>query len=314
MINLVRSDVKYALISKKFLGVFVLFLFFTCLTFFLSYNNAMVAYSDYTNQLQFLEKNNYNVEESLNEEFNILNQSDKDGMVENPLPYFNMLLADSLISLEPEYAVSQLLEESLIFFPIIASLFGASWVAVDYKNKTQRNRSLRYGKQCSMWSRQLSGVLILLISLIVMSFIVYGIQAVTRFFVMSSMEKTYELTSLGDAGKTGLAKYIKQYIVAIASLLLYYEIGFTFGNLFKGSNVIAIFMCVYTLLIPPLFKYDLSNIFNFLGSKTFEFKGPFKISTLYEINVTIGILGLSAFFASLVICNYIITKKRSAYV
>ena len=119
MINLVRSDVKYALISKKFLGVFVLFLFFTCLTFFLSYNNAMVAYSDYTNQLQFLEKNNYNVEESLNEEFNILNQSDKDGMVENPLPYFNMLLADSLISLEPEYAVSQLLEESLIFFRLL---------------------------------------------------------------------------------------------------------------------------------------------------------------------------------------------------
>lgn len=311
MLKLLKADFEYARRSYLCIGVLLLFMLFTCLTFFLSYNHAMTAYSSYEYQLQFMTKQGANIEEELKKEYKILAQEGSTGTVENPASFYHEMLASSIYSLEPNYAISQYLEQSILFFPIIAVFFGVIWSAVDFRNKTYRNRCLRFGKIKSVFGRQLSGFLILVILMVIASAFAFAAQAVARSQFVSSIGEAYNIEHLHS---TGLVKYVLQYFFGVLSLLFYYEIGFTFGNLFKGNALVQILVCVYMFFTPMLYKYDASNIFNSFAMKVFELKGPIEITKSYEINYGIGALVLVGIFAILLLCNYFAAKKRSAYI
>ena len=311
MLKLLKTDFEYVRRSKLCFGILLLFMLFTCLTFFMSHNHAMTAYSSYEHQLEFLEKQGADIEEELKKEYKILAQEGSTGTVENPASFYREMLTDSMYSLEPNYAISQYLEQSILFFPIIAVFFGVIWSAVDFRNKTYRNRCLRFGKIKSVFGRQLSGFLILAILMVIASVFAFAAQAVARSQFIASVGEAYNIE---HSHAVAILKYVLQYLFGILSLLFYYEIGFTFGNLFKGNALVLILVCVYMFFTPMLYKYDVSNIFNSFAMKVFELKGPIEITKSYAINYGIGAVVLAGIFAILLLCNYLIAKKRSAYI
>ncbi len=289
------------------IGMLLFFFCTTILSFFMNYQNAYVEYESYQHTLEFYQQTESDVEAELNAGYTIL----ESGTIENPLAYNYEMLGASLYSMEPAYAISLLCESSLIFFPILASFFGLLWGSIEFKNRTLRHRVQRNGKMQSLWSRQLSGFLVLLFLFLLTIPFAFGVQAFFRHQFFS----TYAMDSTAFAYTSEInVNYGLQLLFAAFVLLFYYEFGYTFGNLFKGNPISIVLVCVYILFVPTLFAYDIANIMNNFARIIFEFAGAFSLISVLDVSLLWGGLELAGLFALLLLCNATVTNKRSAYV
>ncbi|MBE6847164.1 MAG: ATP-binding cassette domain-containing protein [Oscillospiraceae bacterium] len=85
-------------------------------------------------------------------------------------------------------------------------------------------------------------------------------------------------------------------------------------HLLKGNPISLVVVCVYVLFLPPLFKYDICNVFNAFAKGIFEFAGPFSLTAVPELSLLLSSLELIALFALMLLGNALLTKFRSAYV
>lgn len=157
----------------------------------------------------------------------------------------------------------------------------------------------------------LSGLIVLLSVFAITIPFVFVFQAVSRNFFLQNTSLNvadYHYTS------TITVVYWKQVIFAIAILLFYYEFGYTFGNILRGNPISIVVVCVYVLFIPPLFAYDIANVFNNIAKEIFEFVGTFTLNKAIDVSIFNGVLELVGLFIAMILCNIIISKKRSAYV
>ena len=307
MIRQLKTDFRYALYSRMLVGMLIFFFLAAILSFFLNYQSACFNYESYQRNMEFYEQAGNDIAAELNMGYSIY----EDGTIENPLAYHHEMLCASLYSMESAYVISLLCESSLVFFPILASFFGMLWAAADLKHKTLRHRVQRYGKQWSLWSRQLSGFLVLLLLFLLTIPFAFGVQAWFRnqFYMAVPIDSAAFLYTSRIT-----VNYGKQLIFAAFVLLFYYEFGYTFGNLFKGNPISIVLVCVYVLFIPPLFAYDIANVMNNFAKNVFEFIGSFSLAGVLEASLLWGGLELAGLFALMLLCNTVLTNKRSAYV
>ena len=307
MIRQLKTDFRYALYSRILVGMLIFFFLAAILSFFLNYQSACFNYESYQRNMEFYEQAGNDIAAELNMGYSIY----EDGTIENPLAYHHEMLCASLYSLSPAYVISLIGESSLIFFPILASFFGMLWAAADLKHKTLRHRVQRLGKYRSLWSRQLSGFLVLLLLFLLTIPFAFGVQAWFHHQFIS----TYAMDSTAFAYTSEInVNYGKQLLFAAFVLLFYYEFGYTFGNLFKGNPISIVLVCVYVLFIPPLFAYDIANVMNNFAKNVFEFIGSFSLAGVLEASLLWGGLELAGLFALMLLCNTVLTNKRSAYV
>lgn len=306
MIRQLKTDLQYAWSRKILLWMFLLFIAASVLVFFLNIQNVKMNVQKYQHSMEFSQVVGEQIEEKNEEGYRVL----ENGIIENPVAYYNEKLSGSIYSMSSQYALSQYCESSLVFFPILAAFFGLTWVSADLKHKTIRHRVLRAGKKNSLLCKQISGFIVLLSVFALTIPFVFIIQSVFRnsFLQSTSLNvNDYHYTS------TITVVYWKQIIFAIAILLFYYEFGYTFGNLLKGNPISIVVVCVYVLFIPPLFAYDIANIFNNLAREIFEFVGTFTLNEVIEVSIFNGVLELAGLFIAMIICNIIISNTRSAY-
>lgn len=307
MIRQLKADFRYAVYSKMFIGVLLLFFLTTLLSFFMNYQNACFAYESYQRDLEFYQQAGNDIEAELNAGYTIL----EGDTVENPLAYHHEKLSASIYSLKPDYVIPLLCEGSLVFFPILASFFGLLWAAADLKYKTLRHRVQRSGKLASLWSRQLSGLLVLIFLFLLTIPFALGIQ--TWFYHQFVSNIPMDSTDFLYISKINV-NYGKQLLFAAFTLTFYYEFGYTFGNLLKGNPISIVLVCLYVLFIPPLFAYDIANVMNNFARTIFEFVGAFSLTKVLDASLLWGGLELASLFAFMLFCNVILAKKRSAYV
>lgn len=306
MLKLLKADLRYALLSKIGIGILLLMIGFTGLTYLLGYNHAVSSYDTYLHILEFTESAGEDVGKELAKDYQIL----EDGVIANPLPYEHERVGTALYSLSPRYVLSLFCEQALPFFPIIASFFGVLWSAADLKSKVYRHRVLRFGQTRSLLGRQLSGFLLLLLVMLTALLLSFGMQAFTYRRLLSALE----IDAAAFAYTPPIPPpYLKQLLFAAASALFYYVLGFTFGFASKGNPIVAVLVCVYTLFIPTLGAYDISNIFINAAADVFSFLGPFSAADPLPLNLPLGILMLCGIVIAMMLCNLLIAKKRSAY-
>lgn len=311
MIRQWKTDLRYAWHSKLFAGMLLFFFASALLIFFMNDQQARGEYISYQHSLELYQENGSDIEAELEAGYTIIEDNGNSGTVQNPLAYHYAMLGAALYSMQPAYAVSLVCESALVFFPILASFFGLIWVSSDQKHKTLRHRVQRLGKQKSLWCKQLSGFSLLLCLLILTLPFALCIQAWfrSRFMAACPLEPS-EFTYTSSI----TAHYWKQLLFAVVSLAFYYEFGYTFGHLLKGNPISLVIVCVYVLFLPPLFRYDICNVFNSFANGIFEFAGPFSLTAIPEISLLWGSIELAILFVLMLLGNALLTKYRSAYV
>lgn len=312
MMRQIKNDFRYCIFSKLLLGMAILFISTTILTFYMNYETLISEVNAYEHQIEFYQECGTDVSVALQDGYTINeSQNGKMETISNPIAYHYEMLSAGIYSISSQYAFSQLCEGGLLFFPILSSFFGLMWAAVDLKNKTLRNKVLRFGKTKNFLSRQISGYSILLLLFILTIVVSLVVQAFFRnkFYSAFSLNLPY----YSYTPKISLNIFV-QFLFTSFVILFYYEFGFTFGNLMKGNPVAILIISIYVLLIPPFFKYDIANVFNNFGKEIFAFIGAYRLAQLKDIHLLIGGLELIGILFALIICNIIITKKRSAYV
>lgn len=311
MIRQWKTDLRYAWHSKLFAGMLLFFFAATLLIFFLNDQKAREVYISYQHSLEFYQESGADIEAELKEGYTILEDNGNSGSIQNPLAYYHAMLGAALYSMQPAYSVSLICESALMFFPILASFFGLIWVSSDQKHKTLRHRVQRLGKQKSLWTKQLSGFSLLLCLLLLTLPIALCLQAWFRSRFMAACP--LEVSEFSYASPIPV-HYWKQLLFAIVSLAFYYEFGYTFGHLLKGNPISLVIVCVYVLFLPPLFRYDICNVFKAFAKGIFEFAGAFYLITVPEISLLWGSIELAVLFALMMLGNALLTKHRSAYV
>lgn len=307
MIRQLKTDLQYAWCRKTVLWMLLFFIAVSVLTSFFNYQKAKTDVQILQYTIEFMQEQGQQVENQIAEGYQVL----ENGTIENPAAYHKEQLSGSIYSLSSQYALSQYCESSLVFFPILATFFGLTWAAADLKNKTIRHRVLRAGKINSLLSKQISGLIILLSAFVLTIPFVFVIQTAFRNSFLQNVSLNadeYQYTSLITVA------YWKQVLFAVAVLLFYYELGYTFGNLLRGNPISIVAVSIYVLFIPPLFAYDIANVFNNIAKKIFEFVGAFTLVKVIDVSLISGVLELAGIFAVMILCNILIAKKRSAYV
>lgn len=313
MIRQFKADFKYCIYSKLLFGMILLFLLTTVLTFYISYKKVSLEAFAFQNQVEIYQKSGDDIDAALQEKYEILEEASKNEgpLISNPISYHYELLNEAIYSMSSKYTFSLLCEGGLIFFPIICSFFGLIWAASDLKYKTVRNRSLRFGKQSAFYSKQISGFLILIFLFMLIIFASFAIQAFFRNRFLT--QNNIDLTLFSYTPRISIS-FPKQFLFMIWIILFYYEFGFTFGNIMKGNPIAIVIVCVYILLVPPFFKYDIANVCNNFANKLFAFIGAYTLNQLKEASLIIGGFELISILFLLILCNAIIAKKRSAYI
>ena len=306
MIRQLKADLQYAWSKKSILWMLLLFAAAAALTFFFSYQNADIAAFKYEKSVEFEQSQGRQMDSGIQKGYQIL----EDGTIVNPIAYDYEKLGSALYSLSPRYAFSLYCESSMIFFPILASFFGLSWVSADLKHRTLRHRVLRAGKINSFLSKQISGLIVLLAAFALTVPLVFAIQAGFRSLFLQSF--SLNVSDFQYTSKIAVS-YWKQALLAAAVMLFYYEFGYTFGNLLRGNPISIVVVCVYVLFFPVMFAYDIANIFNNIARRVFEFVGAFTLEKVIDVSIPYGALELAGLFALMILCNIFIAKKRSAY-
>lgn len=309
MVKLIDSDIRYAIYSRIAIGISGLFLLFSALTLFMTYQKAESSYKQYINQYSFFKQTGQDIDAELEKE-PIVTQDGNVFSVENPLPYFKTDVCKSIYSLSSKGCISLFCEQSLMFFPIIAAFMGVIWSNTDIKHKTLRNRVLRNGKIKSHICRQISGFVILLALMFIFLLLFFIAQKAINSYFLAGFKGNISDFTYSPKKKN----VFFQFIVAVSSILFYYEMGFSFGSIFKGNPIISILVCIYALFIPPLISYDITNIFSNIGNNVFEFAGAFSEATVKDTSIPIGICILTVLFATMLVLDINVIKKRSAYV
>lgn len=276
-----NQEIIYGLKSK------VYYIFIALLSFMfagiLYYNFTAVenTYEKYQYYINYYKDNDLDVEAALNDTYKV-QKDDSGGMtIDNPLLYSKTLLEKYIYASSPKYALSQMLESSIILFPIIFFLFGSITATTDFKYNTNKLKTVRINKQKLNLLKQISlflaSLIIIIISLIIgllTSFILYGILANEIPLENFNISNTPANTALGY-------KLIYGFVIAI----VFSELGYTLGYIFKNIVVGFCGITIYEFILPLLGKYDLKNIWYYLGKRIFTYCGCIRIIDPLKINI-----------------------------
>ncbi|REJ25519.1 MAG: hypothetical protein C6P37_14915 [Caldibacillus debilis] len=310
MKKILEQELRYGINSK----IYFILVMFLCGLFgvvlFLNYSSVTELYQEYEGLINYYEKNNLNIEEELNNEY-IVETSENGGTIINPIVYYNDALSKYIYAASSEYRLSQLLESSILYFPIVFGLLGLVISTNDYKYRTIKLRTVRINKNRLGLAKQISIAISSFIIIVVSLLFAYIVGEIMYQYLAGKIpikDFPIETDTFGDRSSIFL-KFFFAYIIA----LFFAEIGYTFGILFKNMYVGIIIIFVYTFIIPNLGVYDLKNTIFYFANQIFDFYGVISA----DVSENTGFI--SSFFIILLtfilsfVVNNIVFKKRSSF-
>lgn len=256
------------------------------------------------------QKNNLNIEEELKNEY-IVGTYEDGGTITNPIAYYNDTISKYIYAASSEYRLSQLLESSILFFPIVFGLLGLVISTNDYKYRTIKLRTVRIDKNRLGMAKQISIAISSFIIIVISLLFAYIVGEIVYQYLAGKIPiKDFQLETdtLGDSSSI-FFKFLFAYIIA----LFFAEIGYTLGILFKNMYVGMIIIFVYTFIIPNLGVYDLKNSIFYFANQIFDFYGVVSAEVSENTGfISSFIIILLAFILSFVV-NNIVFKKRSSF-
>ncbi|MEB2282494.1 hypothetical protein LAV73_21345 [Lysinibacillus xylanilyticus] len=303
-----KQELIYGVNSKIYYMMTLFLILLFGITLFLNYKSVVSTYDEYLRTLNYYEKNNLDIEADLAGEYQTKKTEDGE-MISNPILYHKDTVSRYIYAASPKYNLSQLLESSILYFPVVFGILGLLIAINDFKYKTIKLKTVRMNKETFIIAKQLaiafSSFLILVVGLVIsclIGWIMYNQLPDNLPIVEFSFEPAILSSSM-------IIKFIFGYIIA----LLFTELGYTFGTIFKNVYVGMIAIIVYMFILPNLGSFDLKNSIYYFAHKIFDFYGVIAIETPKETTFVFAALVILFVFIISFIANIFVLKKRSSF-
>ena len=307
-----RRDFRYFGYSGLWLLMTALFLLGALMICHTNDQHARMNIITYQRSAEIAERDGEDIQALIEQGYSNLVIGENGGGVENPIAYYYEQTGISLDNMQPRRLVPLLMAGELALAPLLAAFFGLLWVSADYKNRTFRDRAIRFGKQSAVISRQLSGSLILLLMLMIAVLAAFGFQAYFRHAFYADFPDAVTTFPMSTESVPAVT-HLKCIAFVLFIMLLFYELGFAAGSLFRQNPVSYALVGAYVIFSRPVLRYGIANIIGRFAQKIFPFTGATTLTPGKPIALLPGALILIAALLVLIALNSVIVQKRSAY-
>lgn len=305
----INQELRCGIKSKiYYITIFFLIALFG-IVIYMNYNAAIDSHEAYLKYENYYKSNHLDLETALKGEYKV-EKHEGGQRIENPILYYKESVGKYIYSASPKYLISEFLESATLFFPLVFGLLGLFVSTYDIRHKTLKNKTVRSSRSVLGAAKHLtlllSSFVILVIALIIsflIGLIVY--KNLSNSLPVADFISKTEYTSSSSI----LIKIAFGYIVA----LLFAEIGYALGILFKNMIVGIVAIAIYIYVMPILGSFDLRTSMKFLAKKVFDFYGVVSIETPSSTSI---IKSVSVIFIAFMISgttSMIITAKRSSF-
>ncbi|KAB3537734.1 hypothetical protein F8154_02690 [Alkaliphilus pronyensis] len=305
----INQELLYGVYSKSFLIITIILITLFSVIIFMNYNAVIDKYHDYTWTLMSFEGNETAIEKALAGEFHVEKQGNITH-VKNPLLYHKVMTERYMYTASPEYMHLQLLESSIVFNPIVFGLLGLIFATYDKKFKTIKIKTVRISKKNFSIIKQISlaiSSLLIFISALAISYII----AVGVYYRLLNIVPLSNFVT--DVSLVNISSIFTKLIFAYIIALLFVQIGYILGVIFKNRIVGIMALMLYVYILPAFGKYDLYNSIKLVSLRVFDFYGVVRISQITETTLFNAIIIIMTVFLITIITSTIITSKRSSF-
>lgn len=304
MKELIKIDIKYFLYSKCFLSVCLGFILCVLAPVGLSYQFSKSSLHSYEFTYNYMVETGEDVEAEKNKDY-IINEY---GTIQNPLAYDIEQSEHALFYMNPKNGITLFGEICTALFPIFAFIVGILLVSYDEKNKTKKLKVTNYGKLKYGYSKQVSGLIIITFLLIIS----FAVMIAVSSFAYSVLQKNHDFSPF-VIRTLDFKDYLLQIIFTFISAFLFFELGYFICNIFHCYIFSVIAISLFSFFLPPLFKYDFTNVKNKIERQFFDFNGVVNIGKGFPISLSTALIEAVVLLSAFAIINYIVDNKRSAY-
>lgn len=302
-----KQEFQYGIYSKTYFYILLFLTLLFSIISFINYNAVTDSYNEFLYTVDYYEENNLNIEEDLEKDYNV---SDEEDLIENPIAYSKDRVSRYIYTASPKYAGIQFLEASFSFFPIVFGMLGLSVAVSDYKYKTIKIKSVRENKRNIGLAKQVSLVIssfIILISSLILSYFI-------NFYFYYQIVKKIPVTEFNSFNIESDNNIFLGFIFAYIISIIFSNIGYTLGILFKNSYIGIIFLSIYNFIMPNLGVFDFKNSLYYIGNRIFNFYGVVDLEIATKAStLPISIVMLFCIFIISFIINIFIITKRSSF-
>ncbi|MDT8719646.1 hypothetical protein IAI10_23680 [Clostridium sp. 19966] len=305
----IKQELLYGIKSKFYYIILALLIILFGFILFLNYSSVTDTYNSYKKTESYYKQNGLDIQKDLSDPNYKVENNENGGTISNPILYHKKTVSRYAYAASPRYTLSQLMESCVLLFPIVFGALGLIVANNDFKYRTIKLKTVRMHKISFSISKQLSIAFVSLIILIAALLISYGIGSI-MYWRLSSVIPIEQFKSGVVPTKSPMTtKFIFVYAIA----LLFAEIGYSLGILFKNIYVGIIAIVVYMFVFPNLGKFDLKNSIFYFQQKIFDFYGVISVESPKNISTLSAGMIILSIVSILVIANMTIIVKRSSF-
>jgi len=308
MKKFIRQELLYGLRTGCFAIILVMLTVLTSAILYLNHIAAVDTYSNYLRVQEYYQENGLDIQADLQGDYTVT-PSEQGDLVSNPLLYYKELLEKSIFANSFTYGISQILESSAFLFPFVFGLLGVIIATYDYKNKTTKMKIVR----ASPWQMGIAKQ----IALLGACFAITGVALLFSFGMQSvlfSLLKAKIPIAEFNWMSINMLPILPKLVFALLQGVLFSEIGYTLGILFKHSLIGSGMLAAYSFILPPLGQYDLKNTMHYWALRIFDYYGNLSLEPPHaKTTVTIALLVPGMLCLACIGSNLIIVSKRSSF-
>lgn len=304
----IKQELRYGIYSKNYYIVLILLVLLFGLTIFLNYNSVIDTYKSYKKTVNYYEKQGLDIQKDLAGEYKV-EKNENSVTVSNPILYHKDSVSKYAYAASPKYTFSQLLESSILYFPLVFGILGLLVGTSDFKYKAIKVKTVRMDKKTLGIVKQLS---IALISFIIM-LTALMISYILGWIMYNKLCARVPIAQFDIGTVTTSSSIIIKFIFGYIIALVFAEIGYTLGIIFKNVIVGMIAIIAYMFFLPNLGRFDLKNCIFYFAKKVFDFYGVISVQSPKE--TTSIEAGLIMLFVTIILVstNIIVLVKRSSF-
>lgn len=303
-----EQEFKYGIYSKIYYMIALFLIVLFGITLFLNYSSVNDTYNEYLKTMDYYQKNGLDIKADLAGKYAV-EESGNSGTITNPILYYKVTVGRYIYAASPKYTISQLLESSILYFPVVFGILGLLLATNDFKYKTIKLKTVRMEKTTFGMAKQLSlaysSFMILVIGLM--------ISYLLDWLMYAKLSGSIPISEFHFKPITGGPSIFIQFIFGYIVALIFAEIGYTMGVLFKNVYVGMIGIIAYMFLLPNLGSFDLKNAIYYFAHKAFNFYGVVSVEAPKDTSFTVALLIIVAVVILAFFINLSVIKKRSSF-
>ncbi|MDF2944700.1 MAG: hypothetical protein K0S01_3558 [Herbinix sp.] len=305
----IYKELQFGIKSKFYYIIAGLLSIMFIVLIYYNYSSVIKTHERYLYYESYYIKNGIDINKDLSGSYKVETDANGGTTVTNPILYFKELVGRYAYVASPKYTLSQLLESSILFFPLVFGAFGLFISNVDFKYNMTKCNTVRINKRMYNIAKQTS--------LIVSSIIILISSLTISYFINLIFYKILSARIPLDNFDIKIVNYhasiVNKFLYGFILALLFVEIGYTLGYITKNIIAGIMILALYLYIVPILGKYDLKNIMYYLGSKCFDYYGSINIIEPIKVPLLLSLFIIFLILAGSIIINICISIKRSSY-